>query len=81
MPPAKQVVTVSRERIGTVLVRDDITVLRARGVVDMLQQPGASFRSVADAIGIAPSALHRFIGMSGYKLGARSTTYERTNDE
>lgn len=80
MPPSKQVVTVCRSRIGKVLVKDDVEVIRAADVVDMLEAPGASFRTVAQAIGIAPSALHRFIAMSGYVLGSRSTTYERTKE-
>jgi hypothetical protein len=70
--------TVSSPTIKLVLVRDGVSVYHAAYVIHLLQMPGATFRSVADQLGIAPSALHRFIGQSGYRFSGRSNQFERT---
>lgn len=59
--------TVSDPNITLVLIRGGITLMSEHQVVAMLEDPNATFKSVALELGIAPSALHRFVTACGYK--------------
>ena len=71
------VATIGDHNIHTVIVRDGARVLTAAEVVAMLEVPGATYRSVAEDLGIAQSALHRFIRQAGYLPVGRRNTFDR----
>lgn len=54
-------------RSGPVMVGDDQPVHRAAAVATMLNQPGATLRTVADEIGVSAAGVHKLMRDSGYR--------------